>query len=62
MTCGYPSIQSLGSWIVCDEWKQDVKDYRWHRLTVKTAKVDGKKIKADTWYSLRGGKFVECDA
>jgi hypothetical protein len=26
--------------------------------TVKTAKVDGKKIKADTFYVLKAGKFV----
>jgi len=27
-------------------------------LTVKTVKVDGKKIKADTFYELKKGKFV----
>jgi hypothetical protein len=27
-------------------------------VCVKTVKVDGKKIKADTWYKLEGGKFV----
>jgi hypothetical protein len=26
--------------------------------TVKTAKVDGEKIKADTFYRLEGGEFV----
>jgi len=29
--------------------------------TLKTAKVDGKKIKADTWYRLEGGKFVKAE-
>lgn len=28
---------------------------------VKSAKVDGKKIKADTFYILRDGKFMEVE-
>ena len=28
---------------------------------VKVAKVDGKHIKADTWYTLKEGKFVLAD-
>lgn len=28
---------------------------------IKAAIVDGKIIKADTWYTLRNGEFVECD-
>ena len=47
-----------GSWIVCSEWAQD-ESYNWHIVTVKTTKVDGKRIKADTFYRLAGGKFVE---
>ena len=27
--------------------------------TIKAAKVDGKKIKADTWYSLKNGKIIQ---
>ena len=27
----------------------------------KAAVVDGENIKADTWYKLVDGKFVECD-
>jgi hypothetical protein len=27
---------------------------------VKTAVVDGKTIKPDTWYKLQDGEFVEC--
>ena len=27
----------------------------------KVAKVDGKRIKADTWYTLKEGKFVVAD-
>lgn len=28
---------------------------------IKAAIVDGEKIKADTWYTLKNGEFVECD-
>ena len=30
-------------------------------LNIKAAIVDGEKIKADTWYTLINGEFVECD-
>jgi hypothetical protein len=49
---------ALGVWIVVSEWKRDEND-AWYRDTVKTALVDGKKIKADTFYKLTDGKFVE---
>jgi hypothetical protein len=40
-----------GCWLVCAEWKSD-------RLsTIKSACVDGKKIKADTWYTVKDGKW-----
>ena len=45
-----------GSWIIVAEWKE--KKGEWHRVDVKTVKVDGRKIKADTPYQLKGGKFV----
>jgi hypothetical protein len=44
---------SLGCWIVLAE-----RDDGYKIKTVKTAKVDGKKIKADTFYQLKNGKFV----
>jgi hypothetical protein len=45
---------TVGNWIVLSEYDNDgnVK-------SVKTAKVDGKKIKADTLYKLQNGKFVQ---
>ena len=52
---------SLGSWIVltqCHKNKEDGQDYI---DLVKVAKVDGKRIKADTWYTLKEGKFVIAD-
>ena len=44
-------------WLVLAEWHQ-VKD-EWQIKEVKSAKIDGKKIKEDTWYELKKGKFVE---
>ena len=52
---------SLGSWIVltqCHKSEEDGQDYI---DLVKVAKVDGKCIKADTWYTLKEGKFVVAD-
>ena len=52
---------SLGSWIVltqCHKSKEDGQDYI---NLVKVAKVDGKRIKAGTWYTLKKGKFVIAD-
>ena len=33
----------------------------WHIVDVKSTKVDGVKIKADTFYRLVDGKFVEVE-
>jgi len=48
---------ALGCFLTLAEWKE--VDGRWHRITVVSKKVDGKKIKPDTWYQLENGKFVE---
>jgi len=45
---------ALGNWLVLAEYEKDSPKV----LSVKTAKVDGKKIKADTFYELKKGKFV----
>ena len=47
----------IGCWIVVAEWVS--KGNEWEIRGVKSAKVDGKKIKADTYYSLVDGKFKE---
>ncbi|MBP3657565.1 MAG: hypothetical protein J6K32_12860, partial [Clostridia bacterium] len=49
---------SIGSWIVCAEWRE-VKKYEWHRVDVRCTQVDGVKIKPDVWYKLKDGAFVE---
>jgi len=51
---------ALGNWLVVGEWEQD-KNYNWVLIGVATAKVDGKKIKADTWYTAKNGKLVIAD-
>ena len=51
---------SLGCWIGLTEWAQD-ENLNWHIINFKSTKVDGKKIKADTLYMLKGGKFVKVE-
>lgn len=46
-----------GSWITLTEWEH--KDDRMYPVCVKTEYVDGKRIKEDTWYQLKKGKFIE---
>ena len=48
-----------GSWITLSEWKTIKNKYT--PICVKTEYVDGEKIKADTWYKLFNGEFVEVE-
>ena len=48
-----------GSWITLSEWERSFEKDRWIPKCVKTKFVDGEKIKADTFYRLENGKFVE---
>ena len=50
----------LGSWIMLAEWV--LMGDGWHIKTVKTAKIDGEKLKADTWYMVKNGEFEEADS
>ena len=49
----------VGSWITLAEWCWNNEKNRCIPICVKTEYVDGEKIKADTWYKLESGKFVE---
>lgn len=49
----------IGSWITLAEWKWSDDKNRYASVCVKTEYVDGENIKADTWYQLKNGKFVE---
>ena len=60
MCAGAESIAKakVGSWITLSEWKWT--DYEYIPVCVKTEKVDGVRIKEDTFYKLQNGEFVEC--
>ena len=49
----------IGSWITLAEWEWSDEKERHVPVCVKTEYVDGENIKADTWYQLKSGKFVE---
>lgn len=49
----------VGSWITLSEWKWNDDKKRRVLLCIKTEYVDGNNIKADTWYQLQNGEFVE---
>ena len=58
---GHGSIAKgkIGSWITLSEWKySDIKQTN-IPVCVKTEKIDGVRIKADTFYKLVNGEFVE---
>jgi hypothetical protein len=48
---------AVGCWLTLAEWKQ--REGNWHRIDVQTRRVDGEEIKAETFYQLKDGRFVE---
>jgi len=48
----------LGGFITVSEWRQD-NEGDWQRVDVKSVRVDGDKIKEDTYYRLVDGEFIE---
>ena len=61
MCAGINSVAkaSKGSWVTLSEWSYSEEKQRYIPICVKTEFVDGEKIKADTYYSLKGGVFLE---
>ena len=61
MAAGKDSIAKakIGSWITLAEW--DCINGVWTPICVKTEKVDGERIKADTFYKLINGEFKEVE-
>ena len=61
MAAGHNSIvkAKIGSWITLAEWKKN--DGVWVPICVKTEKVNGERIKADTFYKLVNGEFKEVE-
>ena len=51
----------IGSHIVCAEWRYVGDKKEWEFVGAKMARVDGDKIKADTYYTLRNGEFIEVE-
>ena len=49
----------MGTWITLAEWKYINNEYV--PVCVKTKKIDGVKIKEDTFYVLKNGKFTEIE-
>jgi hypothetical protein len=49
---------TVGCWLVLSEYKED-KSGNLHLKSVKSILVDNKRIKANTFYSLRNGKFIK---
>ena len=49
---------AVGCWIACAEWGESDTGYP-HPVAFKSVLVDGTNIKADTWYMLKNGEFVE---
>ena len=50
-----------GSWITLSEWESSKEKNIYVPKCVKTEFVDGEKIRADTWYVLKDGNFVEVE-
>ncbi len=57
--CKAKAALGCGIVLVEREWSETEKAFV--IKNIKAAKVDGKKIKADTWYKLEAGKFVEVE-
>ena len=49
----------IGCWITLAEWRIDENKKKYVPVCVKSVKIDGKKIKENTFYKLEKGKFVE---
>ena len=56
---GSKAKAKVGSWITLTEWEWNDEKNRYVPVCVKTEYVDGENIKADTWYRLKNGKFIE---
>ena len=50
---------ALGCWICLAEWQ--IKDDKYVPVCVKAAQIDGETLKAETYYKLKNGEFVEVE-
>jgi hypothetical protein len=58
---GHNSIAKgkVGSWITLSEWEYSEAEKAHIPICVKTERIDGERIKEDTYYKLVKGNFVE---
>ena len=56
---GCKAKAKIGSWIAIAEW--GFVEGNCVPVCVKTAKIDGKRLKEDTYYTVKGGKFCEAE-
>ena len=49
----------VGSWMTLSEYKLSEDRHNYDLVCIKTEYIDGCRIKANTWYKLVGGEFVE---
>ncbi len=52
---------NTGCWITLSEWKYDANIGKDIPVCVRSAQIDGEILKADTFYMLRNGEFVEVE-
>ena len=50
-----------GCWITLAEWGFYGSKERFVPVCVKSAQIDGIKLKENTWYTLENGEFVPCE-
>ena len=52
---------ALGCWICLAEWVYSTEKKAYIPACVKAAQIDGETLKADTYYKLKNGEFVEVE-
>ena len=60
---GHGSIAKgkIGSWLTLSEWKWSAEEKADIPICVKTERIDGERIKEDTFYKLVDGEFKEVE-
>lgn len=51
----------IGSWITLSEWTYSEEEKVYIPICVKTERIDGERIKEDTYYKLQNGEFTEVE-
>ena len=55
----------IGSYLVLADWEGNENNFwtqeEWSLKSAKMVRIDGEKIKADTWYTMENGEIVEVE-